>query len=79
MYLSPWRIPASMGNDGVSPSVDNTVEDVPVYITLIAVIAWFGMPYSFNISNILDLSTESKAFEKSANTKAISRLLRFDS
>ena len=42
--MSPWRIPASMGNDGVSPSVGKTVEDVSVYIILIAAIICFGKP-----------------------------------
>ena len=37
------------------------------------------MPYRFSISNVYDLSTESKAFEKSTNTKARSNLVSFDS
>ena len=68
-----------MGNDGVSPSVDNMVDDVSVYITRMASIISFGMPYSLSISNIFDLSTESKALEKSTNIRARSSLLRLDS
>ena len=66
-----------MENDGVSPSVDNTVDDVSVYITPMATMIASGIPYCFSISNILDLSTESKALEKSTNTNARSNLLRF--
>merc|ERR1712020_537397 len=68
-----------MGNDNVSPSDDNNVDDVSFYITLMASMILSGMAYSLSISNIFDLSTESKALEKSTNTKARSNLLRFDS
>ena len=77
--VSPCRIPANMGNDDVSPSVDNTVDDASVYFTLMASMILSGMPYSLSISNIFDLSTGSKALEKSTNTKARCNLLRFDS
>ena len=74
----PWRIPASVENGWVSTSVVITVEVLSVYITLIAVTISSGIPYSPRISNIFNLSTESKAFEKSTNTRARSNLLALD-
>ena len=66
--VSPCRIRASMGNDNVYPSVDNTVDDVSVYITLMASMILSGMPYSLSIPNMFDLSTESKALDKNQQT-----------
>ena len=68
--VSPCRIHACIGNDNVYPSVDNTVDDVSVYITLMASKILSEMPYSLSISNIFDLSTESKALEKLTFSKS---------
>ena len=77
--VTPWRIPAIVENGWVSPSVVIMVKVLSVYMTLIAATISSGMPYSPRISNIFDLFTESKAFEKSTNTRARSNLLALDS
>lgn len=67
--MSTWSIPALM----------ETFNKVSVCMTLMASVIFSRIPYSLRISNILDFSLESKAFEKSRKTNAMISLLSLES